>query len=127
MSLLAQSADMGLDWLAPWANAGVVGLACGIMAWHFYRSPRLESEKVKADREWQSQCEDRRDRNEKELRDWHGEQVGILTEGVKELSTSVRTLADNVKELPCRHTGPMAFHGAPLPSPVRPPGPSPVS
>ena len=102
MMWLAQEPGMGLEFFAPWANAGVIGVMCAIFVWHFIRSPKLEAEKVKADREWQTQCDERRVKQEDTMRSWHAEQIETVTDGVKDLAASVRTLADKVHELPCR-------------------------
>lgn len=102
MYLLAQEPGMGLDWFAPWANAGVIGVMCGIFVWHFVRSPKLEAEKTKADREWQTQCDDRRVKQEDSMRSWHTQQIETVTDGVKDLAASVKTLAEKVQDLPCR-------------------------
>jgi ABC-type nickel/cobalt efflux system permease component RcnA len=104
--LFAQ-ADSGFGALAPYINAGAAMAVVGVGAWVIVKIPTWKA----ADHEREMQRQKARDDYDRELREWHSEQVTLHSQenaetraSVKELTTSIGKLVTGIATIPCQFT-----------------------
>lgn len=105
IALLAQ-ADSGFGALAPYINAGAAMAVVGVGAWVIVKIPAWKA----ADHEREMQRQEARDNYDRELREWHSEQVTIHSQenaetraSLKDLTTSISKLVTDIATIPCRY------------------------
>lgn len=118
--------SMGLGWLTPLINGGVIGIAAFLAVWYVIRYPSLEKERhirkqeeLKATRDYESERAAAQEQRDAQVREWHGQQVSKLTTSVEKVADAVDRLEARVADLPCRtHMTPVLPGGSCLPRAV---------